>query len=755
RAGGIEKIDRRVLYEELRRQVGDSPQMGALFIVDNNGSMFINSIEFPSKPINVADRDYFRYYLTTPGVDLSISRPVMSRLVKRWRFNLMRPLNRPGEPFAGLLTVAFEAEYFKRFFSASSLGPHGRIALLRTDGYPLAFEPYVEKVYETDFRNTVLFREKLPASPSGTFHTGQNHNTIDTAARIVSYQRLSRFPVVAVVSLARDDVLALWGRKVVLHSGLTLGLCLAVALLMQLLIRHLDRLQATQNMLREQEEQVRIKAAQVDAANDAILLFEVDGRLVQSNDAFCKMTGYEPADLLGKRLHDVKPPEYAAGIDSNFQLLCEYGEATFESAYLAKDGTVLPVEINAQIMESEGRTLVLSIARDITERKRSEHREQTRLRILEEIATGAGLDQLLRYIVRYVEQEREGLLCSVLLQDEDGMHLRHGSAPSLPDFYNQSVDGLRIAEGMGSCGTAAYRRQRVVVEEIEGHPFWRGFKAAGEAGLRACWSEPVISAEGELLGTFATYHREPHSPDQFEVQLIESAVHLAGIAIDRFRSEEQRKYLEAQLHHVQRFEAIGQLAGGIAHDFNNLLTPIIVYADMIQRKLPDGDPLSAKAQGIMNAAYKARDLTRQLLSFGRKQLLTIKPADLNEIVTTFHDILRRTIRENIIIDVRLAPGGAVVLADRGQVEQILLNLAVNAQDAIEGTGTIVMETGIVVLDNEYARLHPGLQPGPYAMLDFSDDGCGMDDETLLHIFEPFFTTKQVGHGTGLGLATVY
>src|SRR6185369_1629000 len=245
----------------------------------------------------------------------------------------------------------------------------------------------------------------------------------------------------------------------VLHSGLTLGLCLAVVLLMRLLFRHLDRLQAAQNRLREQEELVRIKAAQIDAANDAILLLELNGRLVQINDAFYKMTGYEAADLQGKRLHDIEPPEYAAGIDSNFQLLREYGEMTFESAYLSKDGTTLPVEINAQIMDTDGRTLILSIAREISERKRSERREQTRLRILEEMAAGADLDDLLRYIIRYVEQEREGMLCSVLLQDEDGMHLRHGAAPSLPDFYNRSVDGLRIAEGMGSCGTAAYRRQ--------------------------------------------------------------------------------------------------------------------------------------------------------------------------------------------------------------------------------------------------------------------------------------------------------
>lgn len=639
--GGAERIDRHELFNVLQRQAGDSPQIGALFIVDKSGSMFINSMQFPSNPINVADRDYFRHYLTTPGADLTLCRPVMSRLVKRWRFNLMRPLNRPEDTFTGLAAVAFEVEYFRRFFTSASLGPRGRIALIHNDGAPLVYEPHVENIYESDFRKSVLFRKKLPASPSGTFHVDQS--VVDKSPRIISYQRLSRFPVVALISLNRDDILAPWVRKAAQQSSLTLGLCLSVVFLMQLLTRHLDRLQTTQNSLLEH----------------------------------------------------------------------------------------------------------------IRERRQSELRERTRLQILEGMATGTDLQRLLENIVLFVEQERQGSFCSVLLADELGKHLRHGAAPSLPDSYNRAVDGLRIAEGMGSCGTAAHLRQRVIVEDIEGHPYWKGFKPVREAGLRSCWSEPVISSDGELLGTFAIYYREPRSPDQNEIQLIDSAAHLAGIAIERFRSEERRSKLEIQLHHVQKIEAIGQLAGGIAHDFNNLLTPIIVYADMIRRKLSAEDPLADKAQGIITAAHKARDLTQQLLSFGRKQLLTMQSVDLNEIVTSFQDILRRTIRENIDIDIRLAPGGTRIWADRGQVEQILLNLVVNAQDAIAGNGTIVMETGHVVLDDEYARLHPGMQPGSYALLVFRDNGCGMDDETLGHIFEPFFTTKPVGHGTGLGLATVY
>jgi CheY-like chemotaxis protein len=207
--------------------------------------------------------------------------------------------------------------------------------------------------------------------------------------------------------------------------------------------------------------------------------------------------------------------------------------------------------------------------------------------------------------------------------------------------------------------------------------------------------------------------------------------------------------------HIQKIEAIGQLAGGIAHDFNNLLTPIIVYADMVKRALPDDHPQARRVEGVLAAAHKAKDLTQKLLSFGRKQMLSMEVLDLNEVIDSFRDILLRTIRENIVIDVSLAPGGALLQADRGQLEQVLLNLTVNARDAIEGTGTISIATGHVLLDDEFVRQHHGMLPGPYILLAFKDSGRGMDDETLGHIFEPFFTTKAVGHGTGLGLATVY
>ncbi|WP_191966033.1 ATP-binding protein [Oryzomonas japonica] len=751
--GGVERVDQRTLFHLIRRQGGDTPQIGAIFIVNRKGVMAVNSLEFPSRQINVADRDYFLSGKDNPNAGLFFSRPLVSRLSNCWRFTMTRPLVAADGSFSGLVAAAFEIDYFHRFYTSTSLGPRGKVLLIRTDGAPLVNEPFAENAYTTDFQQSALFRRYLPHAPAGTFRGSQS--PLDTTPRIISYYRISRFPVVAVVSLHQGDFLDSWRQKAVFQATILAGLSLTILLLMHLLMNYLDRLQGTQNSLREEQEQVRLKAAQIDAANDAILLTDSEGHLLHVNTTLCHMTGFTQDELLRKNLRDLQTPEFMTCTDVHTATTLERGEAIFESAYLAKGGEVLPVEIHARAMTDDGKDLILSIVRDISERKRNELREHTRLRILEEMATGAGLADLLLHIVGFVEQECRGALCSILLLDEDEQHLRRGVAPSLPDFYNQAVDGQRPGQWLLSSGADGRRYRRMIVDDLAAHPSWRDFIPAREAGLRACWAEPVFSSEDELLGTVAMYYREPRAPDQFEIQMIETAAHLASIAIGRFKIEERRNHLEVQLHHVQKIEAIGQLAGGIAHDFNNLLTPILVYAEMMQNKLAKDDPQRSKTQGIISAACKARDLTQQLLSFGRKQMLTIQPVDLNGIVRMFQDILRRTIRESVSIDIRLAPGKVVILADRGQIEQVLLNLAVNAQDAITGNGTIIVETGHVVLDNEYARLHPGMRPGPYALLAFSDNGCGMDDETLVHIFEPFFTTKQVGHGTGLGLATVY
>lgn len=217
----------------------------------------------------------------------------------------------------------------------------------------------------------------------------------------------------------------------------------------------------------------------------------------------------------------------------------------------------------------------------------------------------------------------------------------------------------------------------------------------------------------------------------------------------------ERRKLEQQVSQQQKLEGIGLLAGGIAHDFNNMLLPILICAEMIATHLPKDDLVRKHSNMIMEAANRAKDLVKQLLTFSHKQDLQVRPHDLNEIVGGFGSMLRRTIRENIELSERLSSAPCRILADRTQIEQVLLNLAVNATDAIYGNGSIMVETGHLVFEEEYCNLHPGTVPGKYVMLAFGDSGCGMEDATLAHIFEPFFTTKPVGRGTGLGLSTTY
>ena len=217
----------------------------------------------------------------------------------------------------------------------------------------------------------------------------------------------------------------------------------------------------------------------------------------------------------------------------------------------------------------------------------------------------------------------------------------------------------------------------------------------------------------------------------------------------------ERRGLEAQLQQAQKMEAVGQLAGGIAHDFNNLLTVITSYGAMVMADLPRESPHATDVQEILNAANRASSLTRQLLAFSRRQVLQPHVLDLNELTGNLEKMLRRLLREDIQLVTRFDPQLALVNADAGQLEQVIVNLVVNARDAMPRGGRISIETSNVTLGEGYGPMHANTMPGPYVLLTVSDTGKGMDKTTQAHIFEPFFTTKPIGQGTGLGLSTVY
>ena len=224
---------------------------------------------------------------------------------------------------------------------------------------------------------------------------------------------------------------------------------------------------------------------------------------------------------------------------------------------------------------------------------------------------------------------------------------------------------------------------------------------------------------------------------------------------ERRSAEEEKEKLEDQLRQAQKMEAVGRLAGGVAHDFNNLLTAISGYSSLLLSSLEEGDPLRLHVEEIRKAEDRASSLTRQLLAFSRKQVLQPEVMDLNTTVADLKKLLQRLIGEDVEFVTILDPELGTVEMDPGQIQQVILNLAVNAKDAMPMGGKLTLETSNVELSEEYARKHEGVEPGSYVMLAMSDTGAGMDEETRKKIFEPFFTTKGMEKGTGLGLATVY
>ena len=298
-----------------------------------------------------------------------------------------------------------------------------------------------------------------------------------------------------------------------------------------------------------------------------------------------------------------------------------------------------------------------------------------------------------------------------------------------------------------------YARQELVGQSIELLVPER-FRATHTNHRAHFFAHPQAQAMG--MGRELYARRKDGSEFPTEISLNPLDTDAGHLIITAIRDITEKKTLEEQLRQSQKMEGVGQLAGGIAHDFNNLLTVINSYSDMLLGDIGFDNPfLRNGLDQIKEAGYRAAALTRQLLAFSRRQVLEPTVLDLNEAVSNIAKLLRRLIGEDIALVLCLSPALGRVKVDPGQMEQIILNLAVNARDAMPGGGQLTLETMNVELDNAYARKHVSVQPGPYVMLAVSDAGCGMDLDTQARIFEPFFTTKGPGKGTGLGLATVY
>jgi hypothetical protein len=363
--------------------------------------------------------------------------------------------------------------------------------------------------------------------------------------------------------------------------------------------------------------------------------------------------------------------------------------------------------------------------------------------------------------------------------DAGGEHGRNGAGThllegGLPDHFLESVpdavvavarDGAILLVNREAEKTFGYERDQLLGEPVEmlvparfrdeylerrrsyfEQPTTRGLGSGLEIhGLRQDGSEFPLDIAVSPLGT-----------DEGAMAIV--VIHDLSEAkeSERRRDEElARANREARIAQSRRLESLGQLAGGVAHDFNNLLGVILNYADFVADELEEGSTTHTDVVEIRKAAERATELTKQLLIFSRRETIQPAPVDLNEVVNDIERLLRRTLGEHIELVVRLAPEVPAVLADPGQVEQVLVNLAVNARDAMPDGGRLVIETRDVQLDRDFLQQHPEASPGRYVRVMVSDTGVGMEPDVAARVFEPFFSTKRKGEGTGLGMATVY
>jgi signal transduction histidine kinase/DNA-binding response OmpR family regulator len=407
----------------------------------------------------------------------------------------------------------------------------------------------------------------------------------------------------------------------------------------------------------------------------------------------------------------------------------------------------------------EERTAELSavnarLRQEIAERRRAEEELGLLNRVMAATAAGETLESTFAAVCHELALAFELPRVDVTLFDKEKAVAKVAAAYPAPDCPPSPDESVQVA---ASAAFQYLRTQKrpLAVEEAQTDPrlapMHNLLRRRGAVSLLLL---PLIVDE-ETVGSLGMQAMEPRIFSAEEVDLARRVADQVSAALARARLQEEHRRMEEQFYEAQKMEAVGRLAGGIAHDFNNVLTVIKLGARLMEQKLNTQDPLWSHLHSIKDAAERATGLTKQLLAFGRSELVEPQVLSLNRVLDGLDKMLRRLIGEDIELTMRLSTDLWPIESDPTRIEQVVINLAVNARDAMPDGGRLTIETANVVLDAAFADHHLGVQPGEYVMLAVSDNGAGMDDEVKRHIFEPFFTTKERGKGSGLGLATVF
>jgi len=470
--------------------------------------------------------------------------------------------------------------------------------------------------------------------------------------------------------------------------------------------------------LKKTEEKARFTEL-LENVDDAVYLVGRDGRILNANEATYLRLDYSHDAFFRLDLSGILPKDDAKMVLDQLSNKTEnhkMEKITFETYHIRKDGNFIPVEIKSRAITYRGEDVILNVARDISERKKTEKT----LRESEE-----------RYR-SVVETSHDGI---VILDEQLRIIYANNKLCQIVGYSRKEIEGVEFKRFL------ADKNVQFVTERYLRTPNGKETQQPYECNIVRRDEE----ARHCIIG--AATIKDSAGQIRIVVQLLDIT--------DQFIAEQEKKQLEAQLRHAQKMEAVGTLAGGIAHDFNNLLQVIHGYSELLLMKKNKNEPDFRKLYEVKQAALRATELTKQLLTFSRKVESNMRPMDLNNEVIQIHKLLKRTIPQMIEVKLRLADHLATINADTAQLGQMIMNLGVNARDAMPEGGELIIGTEHATLDEKFCDSNLGAKPGNYVLLTISDNGEGMDKKTLEHIFEPFYTTKEIGKGTGLGLAIVY
>ncbi|MGO9310419.1 MAG: PAS domain-containing protein [Spirochaetia bacterium] len=581
--------------------------------------------------------------------------------------------------------------------------------------------------------------------------------------------------------------------------------------------RDITERRRVEEALRKSEERYRLLFNSINDAVlvHGITADGLPGRITEVNDIACERLGYTRDELLRMSPVDFDTPDGAALSPRMIARLKEEKHAVWEGAHVTRSGRRIPVEISNHLIEVEGEPTILATVRDITARRQLEatlegertllltlidnlpdyvsvkdaesrilvtNAANARVMGLEDARDAVGKTDLDYYppseAAGYREDERRIIRTGkALINKEEQSFDRTGRArwTLTTKVPLRNAQGVVIGVVCAGRDITERRRAEESIKDLARFPdenpspvmraspdgFLLYANSASRSLLPSWPADPGNSLPPEhlpeLLRAWASGEKREievrEGENTFELMIV--PVLSRGYINVYGRDVTEEKSLAERFLQAQKMEAVGRLAGGIAHDFNNLLTVIGGYCSLAREGLPPESPARAHIEQIARAAKQAGRLTAQLLAFSRKQVLVPRVISPNSLLRDVEKILARLAGEDIELMTFLRPEAGDIKADPGQIEQVLLNLVANARDAMPNGGKLTIETSNRVLDESYAREHPGVKPGEYVRIDVSDTGHGVDRDVLPHIFEPFFTTKDQGKGTGLGLATVY